>query len=81
MRADDMFNQVHGVVGQGIGALARNQVNDPCLNRPHVDATVGPLSEHDIETTACSTQVIARAQLAPSAFKRLLNEFSQVEVK
>ena len=43
--ADHMIQQIHGVCWDGIGVQPLRQGNRSLLKRPHVDATIGPVSK------------------------------------
>ena len=46
--SDDVLEQINCVCWQGVCVLTLHQVNGACLDSPHVDATIGPVSKHDV---------------------------------
>ena len=61
--SDDVIEQIDRIRGDCVGVQALGQRNRALLERPHVDAAVGPVCEHQVQGTTRCAQVVARAQL------------------
>ena len=46
--ADHMLQQINRVVWQGICVYTLLEGDHAGVNRPHIDATVGPIGKHDV---------------------------------
>ena len=79
--ADDMLKQVNSVVGQRVRILAGYQINDSLLDRPHVDATIRPVGEHDVQTATRRAQVVTRAEFRTRTLERFLDQLCQVKIE
>jgi len=76
-----MLKEIDGVRRERVGVRALHQGDHALVEGPHVDATVRPICEQQVQGPPSRAQVVARAKLSPAAFKRLLDRVVEVEVE
>jgi len=73
--------QVDGVRWDSIDGLASVHYDLALLNRPQVDATVGPFNRQKVQRTTGCAHLISGAQLLTATLKGVFNQLGQVQVE